>query len=287
MTNKTTFQEYASMRSQALTVQGRKKTAMRYDTAIKRFTKEIGFVPIRKLSSEQIMRMDEQVRSTGVMENTAMFYMRTLKAIYNHAVKSGFVKDQHPFMYVKSGVAKTKKRAITEKQLRDIYRMELDKPNLVFARDMFILSFLLRGIAPIDMMKIKKSDIVNGCVLVYRRSKTGKELKVKIVDDAMSIIKRYEVKDDDKLLPLGENELKYINVHLKKIGKKASVMFPLSLYCARHTWATLSRFHNVPISVISSGMGHSDERITQVYLSEIETDVVDKYNKKLIDSVFK
>lgn len=287
MTDKTTFQEYASIRSDALMVQGRKSTAYHYDAAIKKFTKIIGFVPIRKLSSEHIMRLDEAIRAQGVMENTALFYMRTLKAIYNHAVKAGFVKDKEPFKYVKSGVAKTKKRAITESQIRKIYKMELDKPKLVFARDMFILSFLLRGIAPVDMMKLKKSNIVNGCVLVYKRSKTKKDLKIKIEDKAKAIIKKYEVKDNDRLLPLDENQIKYININLKKVGEKAGIDFPLSLYVARHTWATLSRFHNVPISVISSGMGHSNEQITQVYLSEIETSVVDRYNKKLIDSVFR
>lgn len=286
MTDKTTFQSYASTRSQALMVQGRTTTAIHYDTAIKRFTKEIGFVPIRKLTSEHIMKLDEAIRSKGVMENTAMFYMRTLKAIYNHAVKCGFVKDKEPFKYVKCGVAKTKKRAITEKQLRSIYSMPLDKPSLAFARDMLILSFLLRGMAPIDMQKLNKSNIVGGKVIVYKRSKTGKELSVKLVDKAEEIIKRYKVQGSERLLPIEAKDISAINRHLKIIGQKAAVLFPLSLYCARHTWATLSRFHNVPISVISSGMGHSNEQITQVYLSEIETPIVDRYNKKLVNSIF-
>ncbi len=90
----------------------------------------------------------------------------------------------------------------------------------------------------------------------------------------------------DRLLPIEAKDIHLINKHLKIIGQKAGVLFPLSLYCARHTWATLSRFHNVLISVISSGMGHSNEQITQVYLSEIETPIVDKYNKKLVNSIF-
>ncbi len=286
MTDKTTFQSYASTRSQALMVQGRNTTANHYDVAMKRFTKVIGFVAIRKLSAEHIMRFDESIRAEGVCDNTAMYYMRTLKAIYNHAVKCGFVKDKEPFKYVKSGVAKTKKRAITEKQLKSIYSMPLDKPKLVFARDMFILSFLLRGMAPIDMQKLTKNNIVGGKVIVYKRSKTGKELSVELVDKAEEIIKRYKVQGSDQLLPLGTKDINSINNQLKIIGQKAGVLFPLSLYCARHTWATLSRFHNVPISVISSGMGHSNEQITQVYLSEIETPIVDKYNKKLVNSIF-
>lgn len=287
MTDKTTFQEYASIREQALKVYGRITTARHYEIAIKRFTQVVGFVPIRKLCSEHIIKFDESIRASGICNNTAMYYMRVLKAIYNNAVKNGFVKDKEPFKYVRSGVDKTKKRAITESQLRNIYYMELDKNNLIFARDMFILSFLLRGIAPIDMQKLTKNNIVNGNLLVYKRSKTHKELKVKITDEAKNIIRKWQVEGRERLLPMYEKDVSRINRLLKVIGEKASVGFPLSLYCARHTWATLSRFHNVPISVISSGMGHSNEQITQVYLSEIETSVVDKYNDKLIKSVFK
>lgn len=287
MTDQTTFQSYAATRSQALLVQGRDATSEHYDMAIKKFTKYIGIVPIRKLTTEHIMRFDEAVRAEGVCDNTAMYYMRTLKAIYNHAVKCEFVKDKQPFKYVRCGVAQTKKRAITEKQLRAIYNMELDKPQLRFARDMFILSFLLRGIAPIDMKRLTEKNIVQGKILVYKRSKTGKELTVELVDKAKEIIERYRVEGSERLLPMRKTYITFINKYLKPIGEKAGVLFPLTFYCARHTWATLSRFHNVPISVISRGMGHSNEQITQVYLSEIETPIVDRYNKKLIDTVFK
>lgn len=287
MTDQTTFQAYASKRSHALFMQGRNTTSNHYDTAIKKFTKIIGIVPLKNLSSEHILQFDEAIRAEGLRENSVMYYMRTLKAIYNNAVKKGLIKDNEPFKYVRCGVAKTKKRAITEKQLKSIYKMELDNSKDAFARDMFILSFVLRGIAPIDMQNLTKRNIIGGKIIVYKRSKTGKELSIELTDKAKEIIKRYEVQGDDRLLPLKGRVFYQVNKRLKTIGQKAGVLFPLSMYCARHTWATLSRSHNVPISVISSGMGHSSEQITQVYLSEIETSVVDKYNNKLVSSIFK
>lgn len=286
MYNRTTFQSYAQTRVQALMLHGRKTTASHYNVAIKKFTEVIGCVAMKDLSSKHIMKFDEYIRASGVCDNTAMFYLRTLKAIYNNAVKNDFIKDKEPFKYVRCGVAKTKKRAITEKQLTYIYHMELDEKHLAFARDMFILSFLLRGMAPIDMQRLDKSNIIDGKVLVYRRSKTHKELAIELTDKAKKIIGKYEVKGKARLLPMSDYYIMRVNSWLKQIGKKAGVLFPLTLYCARHTWASLSRSHNVPISVISSGMGHSNEQITQVYLSEIETSIVDKYNRKLIDSVF-
>ena len=40
---------------------------------------------------------------------------------------------------------------------------------------------------------------------------------------------------------------------------------------------------NVPISVISEGMGHDSENTTQIYLASLDTTVVDKANKKILD----
>lgn len=56
---------------------------------------------------------------------------------------------------------------------------------------------------------------------------------------------------------------------------------PLTFYCARHTWASLSNAAEVPLTVISKGMGHTDIKTTQIYLASIQTDVVDRYSEKL------
>lgn len=37
----------------------------------------------------------------------------------------------------------------------------------------------------------------------------------------------------------------------------------------------------VPLTVISKGMGHTDIKTTQIYLASIQTDVVDRYSEKL------
>ena len=43
--------------------------------------------------------------------------------------------------------------------------------------------------------------------------------------------------------------------------------------------ATAARNHNVPISVISAGMGHTSEQITQIYLTMLENSVIDEANQ--------
>ena len=57
---------------------------------------------------------------------------------------------------------------------------------------------------------------------------------------------------------------------------------PLTMYVARHTWASVARDSNIPISVISEGMGHDSEATTQIYLASLESTVIDKANRKII-----
>jgi len=57
-------------------------------------------------------------------------------------------------------------------------------------------------------------------------------------------------------------------------------------YTSRHTWATAARNHNIPLSVISAGMGHASEKTTQIYLASLENSVIDQANRSLIASLY-
>ena len=57
------------------------------------------------------------------------------------------------------------------------------------------------------------------------------------------------------------------------------------MYVARHSWASAAKNKNVPISVISEGMGHDSELTTQIYLASLDTAVVDKANNMILNSL--
>ena len=77
-------------------------------------------------------------------------------------------------------------------------------------------------------------------------------------------------------------ELFKINTSLKTIGKMLGVDMPLTMYVARHSWATVAKQKGVPIGVISEGMGHTSENTTLVYLGSMGQGQVDNANKKII-----
>ena len=88
--------------------------------------------------------------------------------------------------------------------------------------------------------------------------------------------------------PDGDTRKQYHNVqslvnrHLKEIGTVLNLSIPLTMYCARHSWASIARNEGIPISVISEGMGHDSETTTQIYLASLETQVIDKANRKIL-----
>ena len=81
------------------------------------------------------------------------------------------------------------------------------------------------------------------------------------------------------------NTLTLINRSLKEIGRELGLPHPLTMYVARHSWASIARDKGIPLSVISEGMGHDSESTTQIYLASLETQFIDKANKKILNLI--
>lgn len=232
----------------------------------------------------------------GVLPNTASFYIRVLRAVYNRAVDEGLIENRYPFRHVYTGVDKTVKRALPLAMIRKIKALDLTlNPAQDFARDMFMMSFMLRGMSLIDMAFLRKSDLRNGYI-VYRRRKTGQRLTVKWTKEMQTILDKYPQNRSQYLLPIikrpGTNE-RYtyrnagynINRNLKAIASQLGITIPLTLYVARHSWASAAKAKRIPLSVISEGMGHDSEATTQIYLASLDNSVVDKANSLILKSL--
>ena len=232
--------------------------------------------------------------SRGVSTNTVSFYNRILRAAYNRAVEEGIIENRNPFRHVYTGVDKTMKRALPLPLIKKINKLDLSRhPSLDYARDIFMLSFMLRGMSFIDMAFLKKSDLSNNYI-IYRRRKTGQQLVIAWTKEMQSIVDKYPENKTPYLLPIitktGLNErcaYKYagnkINNNLKTIAQKVKLSVPLSLYVARHSWASIARSKGVPVSVISEGLGHDSELTTRIYLASLDNSLVDKANHLILN----
>ena len=275
---------------------GKARTAGTYQSALNSFERYLnnrGDVSLDALDSNQMIAYESWLKGNGICPNTSSYYMRNLRAIYNRAVEQGFVAQQNPFKHVYTGIDKTRKRAVSLDVVREIRDLNLTKKSLVFARDIFLFSFYTRGMSFVDMAFLKKKDLQNG-ILTYRRHKTGQQLFIKWEKCMQDILDKYPINETEYLLPIitqrdtdyrkqYTNELHLVNHLLKKIGKQLDLPIPLTMYVGRHSWASVAKSRNVPISVISEGMGHDSENTTQIYLASLDTTVVDKANKKILD----
>lgn len=254
-------------------------------------------VLMEEMTSDLMQEYEAYLKASGIVMNTISFYMRILRAVYNRAVEKGIVEQRNPFRHVYTGIDKTVKRALALKEIRKIKELDLTfYPALDFARDMFLFSFYTRGMSFVDMAYLRKTDLKNG-VLIYRRRKTGQQLSIKWEKCMQEIVDKYNVLvmfDFPYLLPIitvtdaqearqqYKNRLYAVNMNLKRVAARIGLPVPLTTYVARHSWASVARNKNIPIAVISEGMGHDSELTTQIYLASLECSVIDKANSLIL-----
>lgn len=211
-------------------------------------------------------------------------------------MEKGLTWDRSPFRHVYTGIARTAKRAVSPEVIRDMRGLDLSMhPRLEMARDLFVLSFFLRGIPFVNLSMLRCSSIQDG-YLRYRRRKTNRELRIKWERPMQEIVSRYHRDGSPYLLPIitdaaGDilrqyrNALHRMNIHLKKIGGMVDCPIGLTTYCARHGWASAARDMNVPLPVISEAMGHGSENTTRIYLKTLDNSVIDEANRTVMDAV--
>lgn len=248
------------------------------------------------LTSDIMVSYEAWHRGRGISPNTISFYMRILRAVYNRAVEEDVVEDRNPFKHVYTGVDKTIKRALPLPIIKKLKALDLSPHSaLDFARDMFMLSFYMRGMSFIDMCYLRKSDLKNGYV-TYRRRKNGQQLTIEWTNEMQMILDKYPENPSDYLFPIIRNKdaaersiyrnTGYnINRNLKKVAKLINLNFKLTMYVARHSWASAAKAKGIPLSVISEGMGHNSEQTTLIYLASLDTAVVDKANSIIIKAL--
>ena len=276
-------------------------TVNNYTCTLRSFQKFLGerTLVLSALNAELISDYSDWLEGHAVVRNSVSFYMRILRAVYNRAVKENLIAQAHPFQEVYTGIDHTRKLAIDESVLYQLIDLDLsDRPALALSRDLFVFSYCMRGMAFVDIAFLKKTNVCNQVVSYYRR-KTRQLLAVRIEPCAAAIMKRYEekTKNSDYVFPLlqsSEDEqlyhryhtlLTYHNRKLKKLSQMLGLSVPLSSYTPRHTWATVARNHNIPLTVISAGMGHTSETTTAIYLASLQNTVVDEANHVLLEKI--
>ncbi len=300
------FADYCSRRSFGLFMKEqigrlesmkRMRTSETYTAAYRSFMRFMDNkdVAIDEFDEKLMGEYENFLKMTGAGLNTVSFYMRIMRAVYNRAVDEGITDQRYPFKKVYTGIARTVKRALRFDDIRRIKNVDLsNEQNLAFARDMFMFSFYTRGMSFVDMSFLSKSNLSGG-VLSYCRRKTGQRLDIKWEKCMQEIVERYDA-CGPYILPIvspdkGDERLQYrqcqcrINAYLKRLGRMMGFLHPLTMYVARHSWASVAKSRNVPLSIISEGMGHDSDATTRIYLASIEASRIDEANSSILNAL--
>lgn len=290
--------QYVEQRAAARHEARHYSTAEKYRTAARRLAAFLGQpdLPLSALTPALLRRFEQTLWDEGVSPNTSSAYLRSLAACYNAAVEELGLDSPSPFHTVFTGVARTRKRAITAPDLRRIAAADLTHcPRMALARDIFLFSFLMRGMSLVDILFLRKADF-SGQVLSYTRRKTGQRIDVGIEPCMRDIVARHaaECAGSPYLFPVLRHPdfehayreyrhyLSAYNYQLHRLGQRLGIAAPLTGYVARHTWATLARDKGIPTNIISAALGHHSERTTLIYLSTIDNGVIDAANRSLL-----
>ncbi len=299
------FSDFSQHLIQAMFEVKRSGNAIVYQTGVNRL---LNFYGKKTLKFEDITYslLDDfkhRLILDGVKPNTVGNYFRSIRAIYNKAIKARVAqRELYPFHEISIKQERTVKRAISIDALKAIclFNLEKDSPANE-ARNYFLLSFYLIGISFTDLAYLKPENILKGRVIFIRR-KTHKRYSIKLTDQAIAILGYYKGRNDTYLLPVlskVEEEdtiqakklihqwIKTTNKYLKRIGKECGLESPLTTYVARHTWATTAKKMGYSNELIAEAMGHEyGNKITNIYLDDFDQEVIDNLNMVVQKSIF-
>ncbi|WP_165025455.1 site-specific integrase [Dysgonomonas sp. ZJ279] len=279
--------------------EGRLKYASTYKelkTSLLDFNKHLD-IYFSEIDVNWLKNYEVWLRGKGLGDNSIGVRFRTLRALYNKAVSENIVKaEYYPFrIYKVSKLHKeTIKRSITKSDVELIINYNTGHEYTQLAIDLFYFSYLSGGINFVDIAYLTRDNIIDNR-LIYTRKKTKKLIKLPIQDKALSIIEKYKSsnsyffpilsafhKTDVQKANRVNKVLAIINRNLKMIGEELNLPIDLTTYVARHTYATVLKRSGVNTSIISESLGHSSEKVTQIYLDSFENSQIDEAMKNLL-----
>lgn len=251
----------------------------------------------QQITYEFLTKFETAHIGKGNSYNGLAVYMRTIRSIYNKGIKAGAVeKELYPFDDYKVRTTPTEKRALEWEFLKKIIELDIKPEHECFnARNYFLASYMMYGMNYTDMAFLKKADIINARIN-YRRRKTSKLYDIKINPQLNEILSYYINlnRESHYVFPILKREglalqhkdiqwaRKRYNKKLKTLAGLCGIETNLTSYVSRHSFATQAMLQEVPLNAISSMLGHSSLKTTEVYLKSLPSSILDDYNAKIM-----
>ena len=294
------FKKFAQKLIKQMMDEGRTGNAIVYQTAANRLTAfsydEIAF---NKIDYNLLTEFIHQLKLEGLKTNSISNYLRSIRAIYNKAIKHKLVDRSHyPFYDISIKQERTANRAISKADIKNLTSLPLAKYSPSWrALNYFLLSFYLRGINFTDLAYLKPSNIINGRIQ-YKRRKTHKLYSVRLFTPAKKLINNMHHKNNDYLLPILSNDviedslqakriisqwIKTTNKYLKRTGDQIELDIPLTSYVSRYAFANIAKKLGYSNELIAEALGHAyGNKITNIYLDAFDENKLDGMHYEVI-----
>lgn len=256
-------------------------------------------LPLIAITFEWLKKYEAWYLSKGNSVNGLSVNMRTLRSLYNMAIKNKLISlNDYPFRDYVIRKEETRKRAINRDELIRFLQFEPKTERHKRAKDYFLISFYLMGASFVDIAMLKLKDMLKDKI-EYKRQKTGKLHSIPVSEPLRNILKKYIInkKDNDFILNIVRSteakkqlveirdELRRYNRSLKEISVECGIESKISSYVARHSYATSAKRIGVPTAVISEALGHSTEKTTQIYLDSFDNTTINHFHDEIINSL--
>lgn len=269
--------------------------------SLKMFNKDSIDLNFEDLDADFLYKYEVFLRKRGGTDGGIGVKMRTIRTIYNLAIKRNLTKESnYPFKIYKISKLKGKgsKSALDIEDITKIVNFDFSKyPHLINSRNYFLFSFYSRGMNFTDIMKLKWSNITKDRIL-YTRSKTNFNFSIKTldpVDDILSFYKKRSsttkyvfpilLKDEltsNQIENRKKKVLKAFNKDLKEIAELCDINQKITSYVARHSYANCMRKNGSSTEIISTSLGHQELSTTKAYLKELGSSEIDDACESLL-----
>lgn len=268
-----------------MTFAGKRKSASsrcQYESVARRLDAYDRSVRRRPLTSLTRAWLDGFDRSLAdLAANTRADYLQKLRTVIRAAADDGMpVAD--PFKGFKMPRREASHRSLSLSALRRVMTDGGLTGRAAYYADLFRLSFMLVGMNTADLYAMTAPH--DGRV-EYRRRKTGKVYSVKVEPEAAAIIDRHRGRDH--YLDFADDHTSVATLTVLADKALKTVLPGLTMYYARHSWATVAAELDIPVDTISRALGHTfttGAAVTSVYI-EFDRRKIDAANRRVLDYV--
>jgi integrase len=233
-------------------------------------------IKVNELSRKFIERFEHYLLTTpnqqtgrAMNNNTCTTYLRKLKAAVNAAIRKEII-NANPFNGFKlRNFRHANKVMLTQEELDIMKSCDLGgNRSLERVRDVFLFS-CETGLRHSDIYQLSEEMIQKDREGVYWLSliqhKTEDAVEIPLTDYAIMLLQKYKDfrnQNKGRVFPVLTNQK--VNSALKCICQLAGLK-PLTFHSSRHTFATLALEKGVDIKSVSSLLGHTSIKSTEIY----------------------